>query len=66
MATGHFWALALKMEPDHRSAGIPVLSVVYGPEYTKLLFIFMHFLFYQFPWLFSTLAPMGLSTESLR
>lgn len=37
----HFWALALKMEPDYRSAGIPVLSVVYGPEYTKL-FIYIY------------------------
>ena len=36
----HFWALALKMESDYREANIPI-SVVYGPEYTKL-FIFIY------------------------
>lgn len=34
----HFWALSLKIRDDYEKAGIPVLPVVYGIEYTKLYF----------------------------
>lgn len=34
----HFWALALKCQDDYRSAGIPVMPVIMGESYTKILF----------------------------
>ncbi len=33
----HFWALALANRHDYAAAGVPVLPVVYGERYTKLL-----------------------------
>jgi protoheme IX farnesyltransferase len=33
----HFWALALEYHSDYRAAGIPVLPVIYGERYTKIL-----------------------------
>lgn len=33
----HFWALALSHRHDYAAAGLPVLPVVYGERYTKLL-----------------------------
>lgn len=33
----HFWALALKCQDEYRSAGVPVLPVVFGEQYTKIL-----------------------------
>ena len=33
----HFWALALEYKSDYRAAGIPVLPVIYGERYTKIL-----------------------------
>lgn len=32
----HFWALALKIKEDYRSAGVPVLPVAFDDHYTKL------------------------------
>ena len=37
----HFWALTLKIEEDYKAAGIPVLPVVYGQEYTEV-FIYLY------------------------
>jgi protoheme IX farnesyltransferase len=33
----HFWALALKHRDEYRSAGFPVMPVVLGEDYTKIL-----------------------------
>jgi protoheme IX farnesyltransferase len=33
----HIWALALKCQDEYRSAGVPVLPVVLGEPYTKIL-----------------------------
>ncbi len=35
----HFWALALQYQDDYRAAGVPVLPVVMGVRYTKLLIL---------------------------
>ena len=32
----HFWALTLKIQGDYQKAGVPVLPLVYGNEYTRL------------------------------
>lgn len=31
----HFWALSLKLKDDYAEAGVPMLSVTAGPEYTR-------------------------------
>lgn len=33
----HFWALALKYQDDYKAAGVPVLPLAYGEQYTKIL-----------------------------
>jgi len=32
----HFWALALYRAEDYRKAGLPMLPVTHGPEFTRL------------------------------
>jgi protoheme IX farnesyltransferase len=32
----HFWALALYRTEDYRRAGLPMLPVTHGPEFTRL------------------------------
>ncbi|MDP1532313.1 MAG: UbiA family prenyltransferase, partial [Rubrivivax sp.] len=32
----HFWALALYRAEDYRKAGLPMLPITHGPEFTRL------------------------------
>ncbi len=35
----HFWSLALYRTKDYASAGLPMLPVTHGPEYTRLMIV---------------------------
>ena len=48
----HFWALALYREHDYRNAGLPMLPVTHGNDFTRL-----HILLYTFMLLVITLLP---------
>ena len=48
----HFWALALYREEDYRRAGLPMLPVTHGSEFTRL-----HVLLYTFVLFAATLLP---------
>jgi heme o synthase len=48
----HFWALALYRTEDYRRAGLPMLPVTHGAEYTRL-----HVLLYTLVLFASTLLP---------
>jgi len=54
----HFWALALYRTEDYRRAGLPMLPVTHGPDFTKL-----HVFLYTLVLLAGTLLPFvsGLS-----
>ena len=54
----HFWALALYRTEDYRKAGLPMLPVTHGPDFTKL-----HVFLYTLVLLAGTLLPFvsGLS-----
>jgi protoheme IX farnesyltransferase len=48
----HFWALALYRAEDYRRAGLPMLPVTHGPEFTRL-----HVLLYTLVLFAATLQP---------
>ena len=48
----HFWALALYRAPDYRRAGLPMLPVTHGSEFTRL-----HVLLYTLVLFAATLLP---------
>jgi protoheme IX farnesyltransferase len=48
----HFWALALYRAEDYRKAGLPMLPVTHGPEFTRL-----QVLLYTFVLFAATLLP---------
>ena len=48
----HFWALALYRAEDYRKAGLPMLPITHGPEFTRL-----HILLYTFVLFAATLLP---------
>jgi protoheme IX farnesyltransferase len=50
----HFWALALYREKDYAKAGIPMLPVTHGGEYTRL-----HILLYTIALTAATLMPFA-------
>jgi protoheme IX farnesyltransferase len=54
----HFWALALYRTEDYRKAGLPMLPVTHGPDFTKL-----HIFLYSLVLFAGTLLPFvsGLS-----
>jgi protoheme IX farnesyltransferase len=54
----HFWALALYRTEDYRKAGLPMLPVTHGPDFTKL-----HVFLYTIVLLAGTMLPFvsGLS-----
>ncbi|MFM1856471.1 MAG: hypothetical protein RLZ83_1780, partial [Pseudomonadota bacterium] len=54
----HFWALALYRTEDYRRAGLPMLPVTHGPEFTRL-----QVLLYTLVLFASTLLPfiIGMS-----
>jgi protoheme IX farnesyltransferase len=51
----HFWALALRYQEEYRAAGVPVLPVAMGEQYTKVL-IFLYV---------AALPPLSLSLWAL-
>lgn len=51
----HFWALALRHREEYRAAGVPVLPVIFGEPYTKVL-IFLYA---------AALLPLSLSMWAL-
>jgi len=55
----HFWALALYRTEDYRKAGLPMLPVTHGPDFTKL-----HVFLYTLVLFAGTLLPFvsGLSS----
>ena len=55
----HFWALALYRVEDYRKAGLPMLPITHGPEFTRL-----HILLYTFVLFAATLLPFvrGMSS----
>jgi heme o synthase len=56
----HFWALALYRKNDYASAGIPMLPVTHGAEFTKL-----HLLLYTFILTATTLLPVAIGMNSV-
>ena len=56
----HFWALALYRKNDYASAGIPMLPVTHGADFTKL-----HLLLYTFILTATTLLPVAIGMNSL-
>jgi protoheme IX farnesyltransferase len=62
----HFWALALYRTEDYRKAGLPMLPVTHGPDFTKL-----HVFLYTLVLFAGTLLPFvsglsGLAVPGLR
>jgi heme o synthase len=55
----HFWALALYRAEDYRKAGLPMLPITHGPEFTRL-----QILLYTFVLFAATLLPFvqGMSS----
>jgi protoheme IX farnesyltransferase len=56
----HFWALALYRTEDYRRAGLPMLPVTHGPEFTRL-----HVLLYTLVLFASTLLPFIIGMSGL-
>jgi protoheme IX farnesyltransferase len=50
----HFWALALYRSKEYARAGVPMLPVTHGAEYTRL-----HLLLYTFLMVATTLLPFA-------
>jgi protoheme IX farnesyltransferase len=55
----HFWALALYRRNEYASAGLPMLPVTHGEQFTKL-----HLLLYTFMLAASTLLPFAVGMSS--
>ena len=51
----HFWALALYRKNEYASAGVPMLPVTHGDQFTKL-----HLLLYTFMLTAATLLPVAV------
>jgi protoheme IX farnesyltransferase len=49
----HFWALALYRAEDYRRAGLPMLPVTHGPEFTRLQILLYTFILFA-----ATLLPV--------
>ena len=47
----HFWALAIDRKSDYEEAGIPMMPVVRGIEYTKIQIVLYSFLLLAVSWL---------------
>ena len=56
----HFWALALYRTEDYRRAGLPMLPVTHGPEFTRL-----QVLLYTLVLFASTLVPFIIGMSGL-
>jgi len=56
----HFWALALYRTEDYRRAGLPMLPVTHGPEFTRL-----QVLLYTLVLFASTLLPFIIGMSGL-
>ena len=54
----HFWALALYRAEDYRKAGLPMLPITHGPEFTRL-----QVLLYTFVLFAATLLPFVNGTS---
>ena len=60
----HFWALALYRTEDYRKAGLPMLPVTHGPDFTKLhVFLYTLVLFAGtlLPWVSGLSGPLYLA-----
>lgn len=55
----HFWALALYRAEDYRRAGLPMLPITHGPEFTRL-----QVLLYTFVLFAATLLPFTYGMSS--
>ena len=55
----HFWALALYRAEDSRKAGLPMLPITHGPEFTRL-----HILLYTLVLFAATLLPFARGMSS--
>ena len=55
----HFWALALYRAEDYRRAGLPMLPITHGPEFTRL-----HILLYTLVLFAATLLPFARGMSS--
>ena len=55
----HFWALAIKRRDEYRKAGVPMLPVTHGVQFTKL-----HILMYTLMLLSITLLPFVIQMSS--
>jgi protoheme IX farnesyltransferase len=55
----HFWALAIKRRDEYRKAGVPMLPVTHGVQFTKL-----HILMYTMMLLAVTLLPFVIQMSS--
>ena len=56
----HFWALALRYERDYRSAGVPMMPVVYGREETTKHILLYSLLLFAMCLAFFSLGRMGI------
>ena len=56
----HFWALALYRAEDYRRAGLPMLPITHGPEFTRL-----QVLLYTLVLFAATLLPFTFRTSGL-
>jgi protoheme IX farnesyltransferase len=56
----HFWALALRYERDYRSAGVPMMPVVYGREETTKHILLYSLLLLAMCLAFFSLGRMGI------
>ena len=56
----HFWALALYRTEDYRRAGLPMLPVTHGPEFTRL-----QVLLYTLVLFAATLLPFSIGMSGL-
>ena len=60
----HFWALALYRAEDYRKAGLPMLPITHGPEFTRLqvlLYTIVLFAATLLPFVFRMSGPLYLS-----
>ena len=59
----HFWALALYRAEDYRKAGLPMLPITHGPEFTRLqvlLYTIVLFAATLLPFVFRMSGPLYL------
>ena len=59
----HFWALALYRAEDYRKAGLPMLPITHGPEFTRLqvlLYTIVLFAATPLPFVFRMSGPLYL------